>query len=113
MLYKERKRIEFLDDVIFYKTIIVEVTLDRYKDYELTIKDFNIKVNGNSKFLAFKEVKDILRKLHKDYLENKIEDEKIKNLYSEYLKPYKGRSEFSQKENIQRLREERDKNKNK
>lgn len=110
MLHRRTKRIEFLDDVRFYKTIIVEITLDRYKEWELTIKDFGLKTNNNKRLLAEKELKNQLRQMHRDYLDDKLEPS-LKLIYAEYVKPFYGRSQTNQIENIKRMREEHNRQK--
>ena len=75
------------------------------KEWELTIKDLNIKANSNKITVAEKSIKDQLRQLHKDYLEDKLEDN-LKAVYYEYVKPYSLSSPNSQKENIRLMREE-------
>ena len=105
MIHKRTYRIENIDKLIYYKTIVVNVGLDRMKEWELTIKEFNIKVNDNKINSAKKEIKQQLKQLHQDYLEDKLEEE-LKAVYSEYLKPYFGRSQNTQLENIKKMREE-------
>ena len=39
MIHKRTFRIEFIDDIRYAKTIIVDVGLDRKKEWELTIKE--------------------------------------------------------------------------
>ena len=41
------EHVEFIDDIRYAKTIIVDVGLDRKKEWELTIKDLGLKVNDN------------------------------------------------------------------
>lgn len=110
MIHTRTYRIERIDDIRFYKTIIVNIGLDRYKEWELTIKEFNIKVNNNSIKSAKKEVKNQLIQLHQDYFEDKLE-EGLKVIYAEYMKPYFGRSKTSQADNVRKLREEHRKTK--
>lgn len=105
MIHKRTFRIEFIDDIRYAKTIIVDVGLDRKKEWELTIKDLGLKVNDNKINFAKKEIKQQLKQLHQDYLEDNLEEE-LKAVYSEYLKPYFGRSQTSQLENIKKMREE-------
>ena len=105
MIHKRTFRIEFIDDIRYAKTIIVDVGLDRKKEWELTIKDLGLKVNDNKINFAKKEIKQQLKQLHQDYLEDKLEEE-LKAVYSEYLKPYFGRSQTPQLENIKKMREE-------
>ena len=105
MIHKRTFRIEFIDDIRYAKTIIVAVGLDRKKEWELTIKDLGLKVNDNMISVATKKIKEQLRQLHKDYLEDKLE-ESLKAVYYEYVKPYSLRSPNSQKENIKKMREE-------
>ena len=105
MIHKRTFRIEFIDDIRYAKTIIVDVGLDRKKEWELTIKDLGLKVNDNKINFAKKEIKQQLKQLHQEYLEDNLEEE-LKAVYSEYLKPYFGRSQTSQLENIKRMREE-------
>ena len=68
-------------------------------------KELGLKVNDNKINFAKKEIKQQLKQLHQDYLEGKLEEE-LKAVYSEYLKPYFGRSQTSQLENIKKMREE-------
>ena len=105
MIHKRTYRIENIDKLIYYKTIVVSVGLDRMKEWELTIKEFNIKVNDNKINSAKKEIKKQLLQLHQDYLEDKLEDS-LKCIYAEYVKPYFGRSQTPQSENVRRMREE-------
>ena len=105
MIHKRTYRIENIDKLIYYKTIVVSVGLDRMKEWELTIKEFNIKVNDNKINSAKKEIKKQLLQLHQDYLEDKLEDS-LKCIYAEYMKPYFGRSQTPQSENVRRMREE-------
>lgn len=105
MIHKRTYRIESLDDTFFAKTIIVDVGLDRMKEWELVIKDFNIKVNDNKINSAKKEIKHQLRQLHLDYLEGILE-EPLKSIYAEYIKPYYCRARTPQAENVKKLREE-------
>ena len=105
MVHKRTYRIENIDKLIYYKTIVVNVGLDRMKEWELTIKEFNIKVNDNKINSAKKEIKKQLLQLHQDYLEDKLEDS-LKTIYAEYMKPYFGRSQTPQSENVRRMREE-------
>ena len=105
MIHKRTYRIENIDKLIYYKTIVVSVGLDRMKEWELTIKEFNIKVNDNKINSAKKEIKQQLKQLHQDYLEDKLEDS-LKVIYAEYMKTYFGRSQTPQSENIRRMREE-------
>ena len=105
MIHRRKISIRYVDEIKYYKTITVDVGLDRMKEWELTIKDFGIKVNDNKISYAEKQIKDCLRQLHKDYLENNLEEE-LKTIYSEYIKPYFGRSQNTQIENIRRMREE-------
>lgn len=105
MIHKRTYRIENIDKLIYYKTILVSVGLDRMKEWELTIKEFNIKVNDNKINSAKKEIKKQLNQLHQDYLEDKLEDS-LKVIYAEYMKPYFGRSQTPQSENVRRMREE-------
>ena len=105
MIHKRTFRIEFIDDIRYAKTIIVDVGLDRKKEWELTIKDLGLKVNDNKINFAKKEIKQQLKQLHQDYIEDKLEEE-LKTAYLEYIKPYYLRSPNSQKENIKKMREE-------
>lgn len=105
MIHKRTYRIEFVDNIKYYKTIIVDIALDRTKEWELTFKDFGFKVNNNKINSAKKEIKKLLRNLHQDYLDNKL-DEELKVIYAEYIKPYFGRSQTPQSENVRRMREE-------
>lgn len=105
MIHKRTYRIEFVDNIKYYKTIIVDIALDRTKEWELTFKDFGFKVNNNKINSAKKEIKKLLRNLHQDYLDNKL-DEELKDIYAEYIKPYFGRSQTPQSENVRRMREE-------
>ena len=105
MIHKRTFRIEFIDDIRYAKTIIVAVGLDRKKEWELTIKDLGLKVNDNKINFAKKEIKQQLKQLHQDYIEDKLEEE-LKTAYLEYIKPYSLRSPNSQKENIKKMREE-------
>ena len=105
MIHKRTFRIEFIDDIRYAKTIIVAVGLDRKKEWELTIKDLGLKVNDNMISVATKKIKEQLRQLHKDYLEDKLE-ESLKAAYLEYIKPYYLRSPNTQIENIKKMREE-------
>ena len=105
MIHKRTFRIEFIDDIRYAKTIIVDVGLDRKKEWELTIKDLGLKVNDNMISVATKKIKEQLRQLHQDYIEDKLEEE-LKTAYLEYIKPYYLRSPNSQKENIKKMREE-------
>ena len=105
MIHKRTFRIEFIDDIRYAKTIIVAVGLDRKKEWELTIKDLGLKVNDNKINFAKKEIKQQLKQLHQDYIEDKLEEE-LKTAYLEYIKPYYLRSPSSQKENIKKMREE-------
>ena len=105
MIHKRTYRIENIDKLIYYKTIVVSVGLDRMKEWELTIKEFNIKVNDNKINSAKKEIKKQLLQLHQDYLEDKLEYS-LKVIYAEYMKPYFGRSQTPQSENVRRMREE-------
>lgn len=105
MIHKRTYRIENIDKLIYYKTIVVNVGLDRMKEWELTIKEFGIKVNNNKINSAKKEIKKQLLQLHQDYLEDKLEDS-LKVIYAEYMKPYFGRSQTPQSENVRRMREE-------
>ena len=105
MIHKRTFRIEFIDDIRYAKTIIVDVGLDRKKEWELTIKELGLKVNDNKINFAKKEIKQQLKQLHQDYIEDKLEEE-FKTAYLEYIKPYYLRSPNSQKENIKKMREE-------
>lgn len=105
MIHKRTYRIENIDKLKYYKTIVVNVGLDRMKEWELTIKEFNIKVNDNKINSAKKEIKKQLLQLHQDYLEDKLEDS-LKGIYAEYMKPYFGKSQTPQSENVRRMREE-------
>ena len=105
MIHKRTYRIENIDKLKYYKTIVVNVGLDRMKEWELTIKEFGIKVNNNKINSAKKEIKKQLLQLHQDYLEDKLEDS-LKVIYAEYMKPYFGRSQTPQSENVRRMREE-------
>ena len=105
MVHKRTFRIEFIDDIRYAKTIIVDVGLDRKKEWELTIKELGLKVNDNKINFAKKEIKQQLKQLHQDYIEDKLEEE-LKTAYLEYIKPYYLRSPNSQKENIKKMREE-------
>ena len=105
MIHKRTFRIEFIDDIRYAKTIIVDVGLDRKKEWELTIKDLGLKVNDNKINFAKKEIKQQLKQLHQDYLEDNLEEE-LKAIYSEYIKPYSLRSPNTQIENIKKMREE-------
>ena len=105
MIHKRTFRIEFIDDIRYAKTIIVSVGLDRKKEWELTIKDLGLKVNDNKINFAKKEIKQQLKQLHQDYLEDNLEEE-LKAIYSEYIKPYSLRSPNTQTENIKKMREE-------
>ena len=75
MIHKRTFRIEFIDDIRYAKTIIVDVGLDRKKEWELTIKDLGLKVNDNKINFAKKEIKQQLKQLHQDYIEDKLEEE--------------------------------------
>ena len=110
MIHKRTFRIEFIEDIRYAKTIIVAVGLDRKKEWELTIKDLGLKVNDNKINFAKKEIKQQLKQLHQDYIEDKLEEE-LKTAYLEYIKPYYLRSPNSQKENIKKMREEHKKKK--
>lgn len=112
MIHKRTYRIENIDKLIYYKTIVVNVGLDRMKEWELTIKEFNIKVNDNKINSAKKEIKKQLLQLHQDYVEDKLEDS-LKVIYAEYMKPYFGRSQIPQSENVRRMREEHNRMKEK
>ena len=112
MIHKRTYRIENIDKLKYYKTIVVNVGLDRMKEWELTIKEFNIKVNDNKINSAKKEIKKQLLQLHQDYLEDKLEDS-LKCIYAEYMKPYFGRSQTPQSENVRRMREEHNRMKEK
>ena len=112
MIHKRTYRIENIDKLIYYKTIVVSVGLDRMKEWELTIKEFNIKVNDNKINSAKKEIKKQMLQLHQDYLEDKLEDS-LKCIYAEYVKPYFGRSQTPQSENVRRMREEHNRMKEK
>lgn len=105
MIHKRKLRIENIDSIRYAKTIIVDVGLDRKKEWELTIKDLGLKVNDNKINFAKKEIKQQLKQLHQDYIEDKLEEE-LKTAYLEYIKPYYLRSPNSQKENIKKMREE-------
>ena len=105
MIHKRTFRIEFIDDIRYAKTIIVAVGLDRKKEWELTIKELGLKVNDNKINFAKKKIKQQLKQLHQDYIEDKLEEE-LKTAYLEYIKPYYLRSPNSQKENIKKMREE-------
>lgn len=105
MIHKRTFRIEFIDDIRYAKTITVDVGLDRKKEWELTIKDLGLKVNDNKINFAKKEIKQQLKQLHQDYLEDNLEEE-LKAIYSEYIKPYSLRSPNTQIENIKKMREE-------
>ncbi len=105
MIHKRTYRIENIDKLKYYKTIVVNVGLDRMKEWELTIKEFGIKVNDNKINSAKKEIKKQLLQLHQDYLEDKLEDG-LKVIYAEYMKPYFGKSQTPQSENVRRMREE-------
>ena len=105
MIHKRTFRIEFIDDIRYAKTIIVAVGLDRKKEWELTIKDLGLKVNDNKINFAKKEIKQQLKQLHQDYLEDNLEEE-LKAIYSEYIKPYSLRSPNTRIENIKKMREE-------
>ena len=105
MIHKRTFRIEFIDDIRYAKTIIVAVGLDRKKEWELTIKDLGLKVNDNKINFAKKEIKQQLKQLHQDYIEDKLEEE-LKTAYLEYIKPYYLRSPNTQIENIKKMREE-------
>ena len=72
MIHKRTFRIEFIDDIRYAKTIIVDVGLDRKKEWELTIKDLGLKVNDNKINFAKKEIKQQLKQLHQDYIEDKL-----------------------------------------
>ena len=110
MIHKRKLRIENIDSIKFSKTVIVEVGLDRKKEWELTVKDLGLKSNDNMISVATKKIKEQLRQLHKDYLEDKLE-ESLKAVYYEYVKPYSLPSPNSQKENIRLMREEHKKKK--
>ena len=112
MIHKRTYRIENIDKLIYYKTIVVSVGLDRMKEWELTIKEFNIKVNDNKINSAKKEIKKQLLQLHQDYLEDKLEYS-LKVIYAEYMTPYFGRSQTPQSENVRRMREEHNRMKEK
>ena len=111
MIHKRKLRIENIDNIKFSKTVIVDVGLDRKKEWELTVKDLGLQSNDNMISIATKKIKEQLRQLHKDYLEDKLEDN-LKAVYYEYVKPYSLRSPNSQIENIKKRREENNKNKN-
>ena len=108
MIHKRTFRIEFIDDIRYAKTIIVAVGLDTKKEWELTIKELGLKVNDNKINFAKKEIKQQLKQLHQNYIEDKLEEE-LKTAYLEYIKPYYLRSPNSQKENIKKMREEHNK----
>ena len=105
MIHKRTFRIEFIDDIRYAKTIIVAVELDRKKEWELTIKELGLKVNDNKINFAKKEIKQQLKQLNQDYIEDNLEEE-LKAIYSEYIKPYSLRSPNTQIENIKKMREE-------
>lgn len=105
LIHKRTYRIEFVDNIKYYKTIIVDIALDRTKEWELTFKDFGFKVNNNKINSAKKEIKELLRNLHQDYLNNKL-DEELKDIYAEYIKPYFGKTQTPQSENVKKLREQ-------
>lgn len=105
MIHKRTYRIENTDDIIYHKTLIVNIGLDRTKEWELTIKDFGFKVNSNKLTFAKKEIKQLLLKLHQDYIDG-ILDEKLRDVYAEYVKPYFLRSQLPQAESDKIRREE-------
>lgn len=105
MIHKRTYRIENTDDIIYHKTLIVNIGLDRTKEWELTIKDFGFKVNSNKLTFAKKEIKQLLLKLHQDYIDGTL-DEKLRDTYSEYVKPYFLRSQLPQSESDKIRREE-------
>lgn len=109
-IHKRTKRVEFVDNIKYYKTVIIDIGLDRTKEWELTIKDFGFKVNNNKLTHGKAEMKELLRKLHQDYLDDKL-DENLKAVYAEYVKPYFGRNQTPQAENVKKLREEHRKSK--
>lgn len=109
MIHKRTYRIENTDDIIYHKTLIVNIGLDRTKEWELTIKDFGFKVNNNKLPFAKKEIKQLLLKLHQDYIDGTL-DEKLRDVYAEYMKPYFLRSQLPQAESDKiRRAENRDK----
>lgn len=105
MIHKRTKRVEFVDNIKYYKTVIIDIGLDRTKEWELTIKDFGFKVNNNKLTHGKAEMKELLRKLHQDYLDDKL-DTDLKAVYAEYVKPYFGRNQTPQAENVKKLREQ-------
>lgn len=111
MIHKRKLRIENIDNIKFSKTVIVDVGLDRKKEWELTVKDLGLQSNDNMISVATKKIKEQLRQLHKDYLEDNLEDN-LKEVYYEYVKPYNLRSPNTQIENIKKIREENNKKKN-
>ena len=83
MIHKRTYRIENIDKLIYYKTIVVNVGLDRMKEWELTIKEFNIKVNDNKINSAKKEIKELQD--HVMRLEQEVEFlKKISHLDQQY-----------------------------
>ena len=104
-IHNRTYRVENIDNLVYSKTIIVKVSLDRYKEWELTIKDLDIKVNSNKINYARKEVKQKLLELHQKYLEDSLEEE-LKNSYFKYIIPYSRRAKTPQSENVKKLREE-------
>jgi hypothetical protein len=97
IVHTRTKRVHYVDDVKYYKAVVIKISLDRYKEWELEVEDFKIKAFNNKLGIAIKEVKDKLRQLHKDYLDDTLEEE-IRDVYKDYVKPFFWRSQISQKE---------------
>lgn len=105
MIHTRTIRIDGIDGMKYYKVMKVDVGLSRKKEWFLKIKEFNIEAVDDKISCAKDKIKDQLRQLHKDYVENNLEDS-IKTLYEGYTKQYYGRSRIPQAETIKRLREE-------
>jgi len=105
MLHERTKRIDSLDGVKFSKTIVINITLDKYKEWEMTIANLNIKANDNKVMKVLNKVKNYLREIHKGYLDGTLEED-IKAVYHEHVKPHKTRAKTPQSENVNKLREE-------
>lgn len=105
MLHERTKRIDSLDGVKFSKTIVINITLDKYKEWEITIANLNIKANDNKMTKVLNKVKEYLREIHKGYLDGTLEED-IRTVYHEHIKPHKTRAKTPQSENVKKLREE-------
>jgi IMP dehydrogenase/GMP reductase len=104
MIHRRKKRIDTVDDIRFFKTIVVDVGLDRMKEWTLSVEDFGISAGGNKLNIVFQDIKNQIREIHRKYLEGTLE-EPLSNVYSKYLKDYQGRSSIPQAENVKKVRQ--------